>query len=147
MGGQPSGRLRAEPGAASSRMSRQASRDTKPELQLRSELHRRGLRYFVHRRPLPDLRREADVVFPRLRVAVFVNGCFWHGCDQHRTSPMRNAEFWNQKIDGNRRRDLETDVHLAALGWTAVRVWEHERTEEAADRVEEVVRQARAGLD
>jgi DNA mismatch endonuclease, patch repair protein len=143
---QVSQRLTAEPGAASTRMSRQARHDTVPELRLRSELHRRGLRYTVHRRPLPDLRREADIVFPRLRVAVFVNGCFWHGCDRHRTDPVRNAEFWSQKIEGNRRRDQETDTQLTEFGWTVVRVWEHEETKDAADRVEQVVRGTRARL-
>jgi DNA mismatch endonuclease (patch repair protein) len=128
-------------------MSRQASRDTKPELRLRSELHRRGLRYRVHRRPLADLRREADIVFPRLRVAIFVDGCFWHGCELHRTQPRRNAEFWSQKIEGNRRRDLETDIRLGNLGWAVVRVWEHEQARDAADRVEQLIRQLDAKLD
>jgi DNA mismatch endonuclease (patch repair protein) len=125
-------------------MSKQATRDTQPELRLRSELHRRGFRYLVHRRPLPDLRRDADIVFPRLRIAVFVDGCFWHGCEAHRTHPRRNAEFWRQKIDANRERDLETDSRLATFGWTVVRVWEHEQTHDAADRVEQAVGMARA---
>src|SRR3954451_8147447 len=107
-------------------MSRQRTRDTLPETCLRSELHRRGLRFRVHRRPLPELRREADLVFPRARIAVFVDGCFWHGCPQHATQPKRNDSFWRGKILGNQTRDAETDALLAHAGWISIRVWEHE---------------------
>lgn len=131
---------RAVPGDASDRMRRQAERNTGPELALRSELHRRGLRYFVHRRPLPELRREADIVFSRARVAVFVDGCFWHGCPTHRTEPKRNAEFWKRKIDKNQERDTDTDVQLTMNGWIPVRIWEHEPPAQAADRIEAAVR-------
>ncbi|HCB34359.1 MAG TPA: very short patch repair endonuclease [Acidimicrobiaceae bacterium] len=127
-------------------MSRQASHDTGPERALRSALHRRGLRYFVHRRPLPALRREADIVFIRTQVAVFVDGCFWHGCPTHGTRPRRNAQYWSEKISRNRRRDADTDTRLAADGWTPVRVWEHEPPEEAADRIETLIHERIARL-
>lgn len=115
-------------------------RDTRPELALRSELHRLGLRYFVHRRPVPGLRREADLVFPRARVAVFVDSCFWHGCPQHITWPAANAEWWREKIERTRRRDHDTDNQLGAAGWTPFRVWEHEDSLDAAQRIKALVR-------
>src|SRR3954447_11275941 len=101
-------------------------RDTKPELALRRELHRRGLRYFVNRRPLVDVRRTADLLFPRARVAVFLDGCFWHGCPEHHTVAKRNATYWARKVERNRARDRQTDELLRAQGWTVVRIWEHE---------------------
>jgi DNA mismatch endonuclease (patch repair protein) len=120
-------------------MRRQRTQDTEAELQLRRALHAIGLRYRIHRRPLPRLRREADVVFTRARVAVFVDGCFWHGCPQHGTSPKANGEWWAAKLEANRERDLDTNVRLAEAGWTAVRVWEHEDPAAAAQRVFEAV--------
>lgn len=117
--------------------------NTGPELAVRRELHRRGLRYLVGQAPLPDFtRRRADIVFSRARVAVFIDGCFWHGCPDHGTWPKSNAEWWRRKIEANRSRDLDTDAQLRAAGWTVVRVWEHDDICEAADRVEEMVRQA-----
>jgi DNA mismatch endonuclease (patch repair protein) len=121
-------------------MSRQATRDTGPEIALRRELHRRGLRYRVHFRPLPALRRTADIVFTRRGVAVFVDGCFWHSCPEHRTFPVTNQAFWAAKLARNVERDRETDRLLAAAGWTVIRMWEHEDPAEAADRLEAVVR-------
>lgn len=121
------------------RMSRQRSRDTQVELALRRILHAKGLRYRVHQRPIKGVRREADVVFGPARLAVFVDGCFWHGCPQHATWPKNNAEFWRLKIEGNRARDLDTDARLAAEGWLAVRVWEHEEPAQAADRITALV--------
>lgn len=115
-------------------------RDTGPELRLRSELHRRGLRYFVDRAPIKDVRRRADLVFPRKKVAVFVDGCFWHGCPEHHTVSKTNAEYWAAKVETNRWRDRDTDALLEAEGWTVVRVWEHDAVEIAADRVERAVR-------
>lgn len=126
------------------RMSGQARKDTTPELALRSALHRRGLRFRVHRRPLPGLRREADLVFPQARVAVFVDGCFWHGCPAHASWPKSNAEWWRIKLNGNRARDAETDARLAEGGWLSVRVWEHEPTGEAADRIARAVTRRRS---
>lgn len=123
------------------RMKAVRRRDTKPELALRTELHRRGLRYFVDRAPLPGFRRRADLVFPRARVAVYVDGCFWHGCPIHGTWPKNNADWWKAKIEANQQRDRDTDTALQAAGWITVRVWEHEDPVSAADRVAAAVRQ------
>jgi DNA mismatch endonuclease (patch repair protein) len=118
------------------RMQAQPRRDTAPELALRRELHRAGLRYRVDVAPLSGLRRRADIVFARARVAVFVDGCFWHGCDRHgRREHQVNAWYWPEKIDRNRRRDADTDRRLGEAGWTVLRVWEHEAPAEAAQRV------------
>ena len=120
------------------------SRDTKPELALRSAVHALGLRYRVSAKPLPGLRRTADLVFPTARVAVFLDGCFWHGCPQHHTVASANGKFWADKVSGNRVRDRDTDARLEAAGWVSVRVWEHEDPIEAAQRVREVVRARRS---
>lgn len=116
-------------------MKRQRRRDTEPELALRRAMHRLGLRFFIHRQPIPGLRREADVVFPRARLAVFLDSCFWHGCPQHGTWPKANAGWWRAKIEGNVARDRETDASFNSAGWLVVRVWEHENADEAAARV------------
>lgn len=129
--------------ATRARMSAQRRRDTAPELALRRELHRRGRRYRVDRAPLPGMRRRADLVFPRARVAVFVDGCFWHRCPRHATSPKNNAAWWATKLDGNVARDRDTDERLAAAGWTVVRIWEHEDPVTAADAVEVALHPAR----
>jgi DNA mismatch endonuclease (patch repair protein) len=114
-------------------------RDTPSELALRSLLHRRGLRYRVDHPPIPGSRRRADLVFSRARVAVFVDGCFWHGCPDHASWPTANAEWWREKILANRRRDEDTDRTLADAGWHVIRVWEHESPTEAADRIQQAV--------
>ncbi|WP_313861669.1 very short patch repair endonuclease [Mycobacterium sp.] len=129
---------------ARARMQSNRSRDTKPELALRSAVHARGLRYRVAAKPLTGLRRTADLVFPRAKVAVFLDGCFWHGCPEHHTVATANATFWADKVEGNRARDRDTDSRLADAGWVSVRVWEHEDPAEAARRVEDVVRTRRA---
>ncbi len=131
--------------AVSRRMRRQRTQDTAVESALRRVLHGRGLRYRVHRRPVASLRRVADLVFPKARVAVFVDGCFWHACPQHGTWPKANAAFWRSKIEGNRRRDRDTDAALMEAGWLVVRVWEHEDPEEAADRVAAAINARRSG--
>jgi DNA mismatch endonuclease (patch repair protein) len=118
-------------------------RDTPLELALRSELHKRGLRYFVDRAPIQGWRRRADIVFPRAKVAVFVDGCFWHGCPEHGTWPKANAEWWKEKIETNVRRDRDTDKRLEQAGWVSMRVWGHEDAREAADRVERKLRRKR----
>jgi DNA mismatch endonuclease (patch repair protein) len=120
---------------ASARFRRVARRDTPPEMRLRRELYSRGLRYRVDAQPIPGLRRRADLVFPGVRVAVFVDGCFWHGCLLHMTWPQANAEWWRTKIERNCARDQDTDRRLTDAGWTVVRVWEHEHACAAADRV------------
>ncbi|WP_062994689.1 very short patch repair endonuclease [Nocardia mikamii] len=125
----------------SARMARQRRTGTAPETALRTELHRRGLRYFVDRAPLPGLRRRADLVFPRRKVAVYVDGCFWHRCPLHATYPKNNAQWWAEKLAGNVARDRDTDARLAAAGWLVVRVWEHENSVAAADRVQSALSQ------
>lgn len=126
-------------------MQRQARRDTGPEVALRRVLHARGLRYRLDVRPVPTVRRRADLVFRRARVAVFVDGCYWHRCPLHGTQPKANTHWWREKLDRNARRDRDTDVRLAAAGWTVMRVWEHEDPEVAAERVAAVVR-GRVGI-
>jgi DNA mismatch endonuclease (patch repair protein) len=119
-------------------MQAQRVKDTAPELALRHLLHERGLRYRVDYPVLP--RRRADVVFTKAKVAVFVDGCFWHGCPEHGTWPRNNAEWWRSKIEGNRQRDADTNERLTEAGWTVVRVWSHEDPAEAAAEIEALVR-------
>lgn len=130
--------------ATRARMSRQRSRDTKVELELRRRLHALRLRFRIHRRPLTGVRREADVILGPARIAVFVDGCFWHGCPEHATWPRHNAEFWRTKIERNQERDRDTDARLADAGWLAVRVWEHENPDEAAARIAALSAERRA---
>jgi DNA mismatch endonuclease (patch repair protein) len=116
-------------------------RDTKPEMAVRRAVHALGLRYRVDARPLSDLNRRADLVFKRAKVAVFVDGCYWHGCPEHGTTPKQNANYWGPKIKRNRDRDAETDRLLGEAGWVTVRIWEHEDSHEAARRIARVVRE------
>lgn len=106
-------------------MSRQKSKDTKPEVDLRRALHRRGRRFRVNLAVPGATRRTIDIAFPGRRVAVLVDGCFWHGCPEHATWPMANGEFWHAKITRNQARDVETNELLEAAGWTVCRIWEH----------------------
>ncbi|MFF4436786.1 very short patch repair endonuclease [Streptomyces sp. NPDC001621] len=116
-------------------MSRQGSRDTAPEVAVRRLLHAAGLRYRVNV-PVPGMpRRTVDIVFTRAKVAIFLDGCFWHGCPEHATHPKANAAWWRAKLDKNMARDLETTAHLTAAGWTVLRFWEHEAAEEVARRI------------
>ena len=125
-------------------MSRQARRDTAPELALRRVLHARGRRYRLCY-PVPGLpRRTIDIAFPGPKVAVFVDGCFWHGCPAHGTDPKANDVWWAEKLTRNAERDRETVAALTARSWLVMRVWEHENASEAADRVEDVLRARRA---
>lgn len=127
--------------ASRRKMVAQRRRDTEPELAVRRALHARGLRFFVHRRPLPELRREADIVFPRARIAVFIDGCFWHGCPDHGTKMAGpNEWYWPDKIARNRNRDNDTNAQLQAAGWLCFRVWEHDDAEVVAQRIEAAVR-------
>jgi len=128
-----------------SRMQLQKTRDTGPELAVRRALHAMGLRYRVDRSPLPGLRRRADVVFGPAKVAVFIDGCFWHGCPEHGRQPGANSWYWPAKIQRNKDRDADTDRRLAEAGWAVVRAWEHEQAEEVAARVAQLVRIRRAG--
>lgn len=121
--------------AVSQRMSRHPRRDSQPELAVRRLLHKAGVRYRIQVRVPGMRRRTIDIAFPRWKLAVFVDGCFWHGCPTHRSYPVANTDFWRKKIDGNVSRDAETTRHLAATGWVVVRVWEHEAAAAAAAQV------------
>jgi len=120
----------------------QARRDTRHEIELRRELHRRGLRYRVDRGVLPGVRRRADIVFVRARVVCFSDGCWWHRCPQHGTAAKANKDWWDAKLAGNVERDRDTDQRLSEAGWSVIRVWEHEDVVAAADRIEAVVRKS-----
>ena len=127
-------------------MSRVRNRHTAPELALRRELHRRGLRYRVDL-PLAGLgRARPDIVFTRIRVAVFVDGCFWHCCPDHLSFPKTNAQWWREKLATNVKRDRTIDHALTSAGWEVIRIWEHETATAAADRVETAVRSYYSGL-
>lgn len=120
------------------------SRDTKPELAVRRLVHASGLRYRVDFAPLRGRRRlRADLVFTRAKVAVFVDGCFWHGCPEHHVAAKTNAEFWAAKVTGNRDRDARTNSALREAGWTVLRFWEHEDPAAVAATIVDVVRAGR----
>jgi DNA mismatch endonuclease (patch repair protein) len=116
--------------------------DTRPEVDVRSAVHAIGLRFRKHVAPLRGLRCRADLVFTRQRVAVFVDGCFWHRCPEHGVSPTTNSSYWQAKLGGNVDRDRRNDEVLADAGWTVVRVWEHEEPQAAARRIASCVRAA-----
>ena len=120
------------------------SRDTKPELGVRSAVHRRGLRYRVAARPLPELRRTADLVFRPARVAVFIDGCFWHGCTEHYAEPRTNTDYWSGKVASNMQRDLDTNRRLREAGWIVLRYWEHEPVDDAAQEIVDIVKARRS---
>lgn len=131
------------PSTAHSRATMRANRgkDTGPEVTLRAALHARGLRFRKNMRlDLGQGRRvRPDIVFPRLRFAVFVDGCFWHGCREHRSLPRANAEFWRRKIEATRRRDAQQSEWLASAGWHVLRVWEHDVVSPAEETIVELV--------
>lgn len=137
-------RIQPSSEAASRRMSNIRQTGTTAEIAIRQELFRRGFRYRVDFKVLAKPRRIADVVFPRQKIAIFVDGCFWHGCPDHATWPKRNAEFWRQKIEANRLRDTDTNRRLQQLGWTVLRFWEHEDITHAAYIIERYVTATRA---
>lgn len=119
------------------------SRDTKPELAVRRRLHAAGLRYRVDFAPLGG-RQRADIVFTRARVAIYIDGCFWHGCPLHATYPKRNSDYWLPKLRRNIERDREADARLEHAGWRVLRFWEHEPAEDVAATVVAEIR--RCGL-
>jgi DNA mismatch endonuclease (patch repair protein) len=122
-------------------MQSNTSRDTGPEVAVRQLLFARGLRYRVDRRPLPSLRRRADIVFVGPKIAVFIDGCFWHGCPEHGTTRFgTNSEFWINKIETNVARDFDTTAKLEAAGWSVLRFWEHVPPADAANEIESAVR-------
>ena len=117
-------------------------RDTSLEMAVRSRVHARGLRYRVDHRPLGQLRRTADLLFTRRRVAVLLDGCFWHGCPEHHRAPRSNAAFWASKIERNIERDRDTDHQWRQAGWTVLRYWEHQDPDDIADDIAAHVRSA-----
>lgn len=122
-------------------MSRQRTADTGPELAIRRELHRRGIRFRTNVRALPG---SPDIVLSRARVVVQIDGCFWHGCPEHWVAPKSNATWWRDKIAATRERDARNDSALSSDGWRVIRVWEHENPGSVADAVEDEWR-ARTG--
>jgi DNA mismatch endonuclease (patch repair protein) len=106
---------------------------------VRRLVHRAGLRYRVAARPHPELRRTADLVFAGPKVAVFVDGCFWHLCPKHGMRPKSNTDYWDAKLEGNRRRDAEVNAFLKSNGWRVLRFWEHEDPEMAATTIIQTV--------
>jgi DNA mismatch endonuclease (patch repair protein) len=121
-------------------------RDTKAELAVRRLVHAAGLRYRVNARPEPDLRRTADLLFTRARAAVFIDGCYWHGCPEHFSMPATNIDYWSTKIGRNQARDLETTALLEARGWLVLRFWEHEPPVAVAECITELMRARRSGV-
>lgn len=125
-------------------MSRIRGQNTKPETTLRSALHAKGLRFRLHRRDLPGC---PDITFVSQKVALFVDGCFWHGCPEHGVKPRTNGRFWSDKIMGNRDRDRKVTNELRRLGWYVVRIWEHDLKRDVPRTVrsiERIVRSRRA---
>jgi DNA mismatch endonuclease, patch repair protein len=129
--------------ATTKRMSNTAHRNNSRERQVRSVLHARGLRFRLHQRLLVSSQRTVDIVFPASRTAVFIDGCFWHGCPQHGTWPKNNGEWWRAKIEANVARDRDTDEKLTLAGWLVVRIWEHESIGAAANRIDAAVKRRR----
>lgn len=128
------------------RMSAQRRRDTAAEVRIRQGLFGAGFRYRCGV-PVPGRpRRSIDIAFTRWRVAVFVDGCFWHGCPDHFVPPKSNAIWWRAKINANRERDMETSEILSAAGWTVVRLWEHVSTDQAVQIVRDELVRAKASL-
>ena len=139
-------RPKASSEAARRRMLATRRRETSGETKLRSELRALGIRCLVDR-PLPNSRRRADLTLHRLKVAIFVDGCFWHGCPEHGTWPRANAKWWKAKILANVARDRDTDSRVRAAGWRVLRVWEHEHAPSAAARIARVIRRIAERVD
>lgn len=130
----------ASSAAARAVMQGNRRRDTTPEMAVRRLVHAAGQRYRVDAKPLLHLNRRADLVFRRAKVAVFIDGCYWHGCPEHGTTAKTNVGYWTPKIARNKERDAETDRLLSEAGWTVVRAWEHEDPAGVADQVLVAVR-------
>ncbi|MCX4698660.1 very short patch repair endonuclease [Streptomyces sp. NBC_01373] len=126
-------------------MSRQASRDTAAAMVVRQLLHAAGLRYRVNV-PVPGMpRRTIDIAFAKAKIAIMLDGCFWHGCPDHATQPKANVEWWQAKLAKNMAKDAETTGHLTTEGWTVLRFWEHESPEHMAKRITASVAERRGG--
>ena len=119
----------------SGQMKRMPRASSGPELAIRRELHRRGLRFRVNYSRLPG---RPDIAFTRARVAVFVDGCFWHSCPDHGTLPKNNREWWRAKLARNVERDAEKDVLLRERGWHVLHFWEHDDPADVAGVVERI---------
>lgn len=132
-------RVKSSSPMASRRMARVRQKGTGAEIALRRELYRSGLRFRVSYEVLKKPRRVADIAIPRFRIAVFVDGCFWHGCPEHATWPKQNSEFWRQKLEANRTRDADTNARLNLIGWTVLRFWEHESPIRATEAILKVI--------
>lgn len=126
-------------------MQANVGRETTPEQIVRRFLHRSGLRYRKDRRPIPQLRCAADVVFPNARVCIFIDGCFWHGCPRHFRAPASNRAWWVEKIEANRARDKRNDQLLIKAGWRVVRLWEHDLSNRVLHRLAKLIRSRNAG--
>ena len=120
--------------------------DTGPEIRLRSLVHRAGLRYAIDVRPESDINRRADLVFREAKVAVFVNGCFWHGCPKHYSPPKSNKRYWSEKVRRNRERDAETRSLLKRRGWRVLVFWEHQPAQRCSERVVSIVSERKKRL-
>jgi len=121
-------------------------RDTKPELSIRRLLYAHGFRYRVDYRPVVESRTRADIAFTRRKLAIFIDGCFWHGCPIHATHPKRNADYWLPKLKRNIERDLEASAILRENGWTVLRYWEHQDPAAVVDDIETLIRTQRVGF-
>lgn len=126
------------------RMQAQRTRDTGPEMAVRRIIHNAGLRYRIDRAPVPGMRRRADMIFSPAKVAVYIDGCFWHMCPIHGRIPQRNSLWWEQKLRRNRTKDEEADRILKEARWVSVRVWEHEDPNIAAAAIIALVKERRA---
>jgi DNA mismatch endonuclease (patch repair protein) len=130
--------------AVSKRMRANKKRDTSPELKVRSALHRRGFRFRVNSAIRAGaVKTRGDIVFAPIRLAVFVDGCFWHGCRIHGTDPQRNRAYWSAKLQRNRQRDGLVNSSLRQAGWIVLRYWEHSDPENVADEIAAVIRDRR----
>lgn len=117
--------------------------NTTAEMSIRRCLHAMGFRYRVDKVVLRSPRRKSDICFANLKIAIFIDGCFWHGCPRHGTMPKRNRKFWRKKINTNRARDRDTTKRLRNCGWSVIRIWEHEDPSAAAERIAQVINQKR----
>lgn len=132
------GRMKGPPASSPEirrRMERTRRRDTGPEREIRRRLHALGYRYRVDARPTESCRSRADIVFRSRKLAIFVDGCFWHGCATHGTWPKANAAWWKQKIRANMARDEKTSATLRDCGWRVIRIWEHQPADEAVSEI------------
>lgn len=126
-------------GKVSGAMRSMPEHSTGPEMAVRRLLHRNGLRYRVQY-PVPGApRRSIDIAFPKKKIAIFIDGCFWHGCSEHRNIPAHNRDWWQSKIDQNRSRDRDTDEKLQEAGWIVFRFWEHDTLEIIIEKLLKVI--------